>query len=312
MKKLFCGLLLALIAPASAWANAELVQIVSFTWDEDKEVLQLVSLGSGTAIGKNLVITNKHVVEVNGGPADFLLLCPAQARESRSVKCTIPAGVTALHETLDAALVQTLDTKDFLPSVRTTTAVRSKDDVIRVVGFPVPDVNSAQNFGGTKTLKAFEAWQANPGSELIVSGDSPTTTRGRVKARYILQDTGATYTYTDAKVNFGNSGGAAFDQFGSYIGIPTLKDQAGNSFILEYAQMHDWVVRNGAESPQYKAEAYTYYQQASGQTQQRAAVSSRTRYYQQLRARQSSRNNSVRRTTSRRYVPSYYSSRYRR
>ena len=81
---------------------------------------------------------------------------------------------------------------------------------MRVVGFPVPDDSSAQNFGNTKTLAAFEAWQEDPAKGLDFKGDSPTTTRGKVLARFKLQNTGELFTQTDARVNFGNSGGGGF------------------------------------------------------------------------------------------------------
>lgn len=314
MKNLTRLLLLILLGPTSVLANAELVQIVNFKWNEATQKLEVVSFGSGTAIAKNLVMTNKHVIKVGSDVADFLLLCPAQAQESRSVKCNVEAGVSAIHRDFDAALVRTIDPEDFLPSVRASTAIRSRGDTVRVVGFPIPDTNSAQNFGGTKTKDALEQWLANPTEELVIDGDKPTTTRGEVLNRYILENTGAYYTHTDAKVNFGNSGGAAFDQFGAYIGIPTLKDQAGNSFILEYAQMHDWVNQYSTAKARYEKEAYTYYEslgRPAATSSQPASTSARARYFQQLRERYKNRNTIDRRTTSRRYS-SPYSSRTRR
>lgn len=320
MKQIYLALLGILVLPLTAFANAELVQIVSFGWNEVTEQLEVLSFGSGTAIAKDLVITNKHVVKIGTQTADFLLLCPGQSQESRAVECTVAAGVSVLHNTLDVALVRTLDASVYLPSARPSTVIRSKDEIVRVVGFPIPDVNSAQGFGGTKTVEAFEAWQKNPSVGLNVKGDSPTTTRGKVIARYMVEGTGGLYTKTDAKVNFGNSGGAAFDQFGAYIGIPTLKDSAGNSYILEYAQLHQWVQERSNRNARVHKDAHTYYQSLVGTKSKTltasssgANISSRSRYLQQLAAKRrasGSSSGSYRTTTTRTYGSPY--SRYRR
>ena len=117
-------------------------------------------------------------------------------------------------------------------------------------------------------------------------------------------------------MNFGNSGGAAFDQFGGYIGIPTLKDQAGNSFILEYAQIHDWVQERSDRKPRPNQAAYDYYQSLMNpQTTTQAATSeicsSRCQYFKALALKRSNASStSVRNSTSRDYS-SIYSSRYR-
>ena len=210
MKKYLYIAFMALGLPLTSFANAELMQIVAFSWDETNEKLIPFSFGSGTAIANDLVITNKHVVEVGTQIADFVLLCPGQTQETSAVECNVAAGVSALHSQMDVALVRPLDPADFLLSVRVSNAIRSKDDIVRVVGFPVPDDSSAQNFGNTKTLAAFEAWQEDPAKGLDFKGDSPTTTRGKVLARFKLQNTGELFTQTDARVNFGNSGGGGF------------------------------------------------------------------------------------------------------
>lgn len=314
MKPIYITLLGVLFLPFTALANAELVQIVSLTWDEDTQVLTPFSFGSGTAIAKDLVITNKHVVKVEAQVADFLLLCPAQAQETRAVECNVAAGVSALHNTMDLALVKTLNSDDFLLSARPSSAIRSIDDVVRIVGFPVPDDSSAQNFGGTKTLKAFEMWQKNTALGLDFKGDTPTTTRGKVLARYKLENTGEFYTQTDARVNFGNSGGAAFDQFGNYIGIPTLKDSLGRSYILEYAQMDGWVKEHSDRRARTNAAAYAYYQALMGIKKKilsptsLSTTSSRSRYLQQLAAKRARKTST---STTRNTTTRYYSSPYR-
>ena len=297
MKKNLILTFASVFLPLTSFANAELVQIVSLAWDESTQKLTPFSFGSGTAIAKDLVITNKHVVKVGTQTADFLLLCPGQVRETKAVQCDVAAGVSALHPTMDLALVKTLNPEDFLLSTRPSSSIRSKDDVIRIVGFPVPDDSSAQNFGGTKTLEAFEAWQKNPELGLDFKGDTPTTTRGKVLARFLLENTGEFYTQTDALVNFGNSGGAAFDQFGDYIGIPTLKDSLGRSYILEYAQMDTWVKANSGDVARIEEAAYTYYKKLTTPTSEKnsqpgVSVSDRLKIFQAQR-RQNEVNEAV-------------------
>lgn len=326
MKTKLLSLLALMLMPVTTWANAELMQIVALSWDESAQKLTPFSFGSGTAIAKDLVITNKHVVKVGTQTADFVLLCPGQTQESRAVECNVAAGVSALHPRMDLALIRTLNSRDFLLSVRTSTAIRRPGDVVRVVGFPVPDDSNIENFGSTRTLEAFEAWQENPEQGLDFKGDSPTTTRGNVLARGVLESTNENYTLTDARVNFGNSGGAAFDQFGEYIGIPTLKDSLGRSYILEYEQMHDWVTTRSDRPPRIEQAAYDYYKglvqgavtsvrtnNATTSTSSTSSpMSSRMRYFQMLRERQASTasteaqsRTSERRTTSRRYSSPY-------
>jgi len=316
MKKYLLLALISLVAPLSVQANAELVQIVAFNWNETATKLEVISFGSGTAIRNDLVITNKHVVKVNDEVADFLLFCPGQPQTNRAVQCNVAAGVSALHPQMDMALVKTLDKNTFLPTVRTSTSIRSLGDLVRVVGFPVPDDSEAQNFGSTKTLKAFEAWMKDPSAGFNFKGDKPTTTRGRVLARFKLQNTGELFTQTDARVNFGNSGGAAFDQYGNYIGIPTLKDTLGRSYILEYGQMHDWVQERLDRPARYETAAYNYYKSLQRSKAGKTATSvtrnasARLRYYQKLRERrqqklqQRSSQNSVssRQNTTSRYT----------
>ncbi len=261
MKKLVLSLGILLL-PLQVLAEVELFQLVMFDWEGETKKLKLVSLGSGTSIGKDLIITNKHVVEINDEPADLILLCQAKQKATHKVECNIPAGISILHRDFDVALVKPIVSGAFIPQVRTSTAIKRKGDVVRIVGFPAPD-GQRQNFGGQATLNAFKTWEADPTTPLQIRGDKPTITRGEILARYKLENTGETFALTSAKVNFGNSGGAAFDQFGDFVGIPSLKDREGNAFILEYAQIYDWVNKNSAKKPQFDQDALNFYNQIS-------------------------------------------------
>ena len=250
-------LLLALIlVPSLTFARVELFQIVVFNWDTERKVLQLQSLGSGTAVDNNLILTNKHVVETSPGKfADFLLLC--QARENQaSVNCNIPAGVAAVHENEDVALVKPLEA-GFYPKVKFSTSRQRPGEQVRVFGFPTP--SGRVGFGDTRTLSAFREWAKDPSRPLDIKGDAITITRGKVQARLENTKTGFKYTLTDAKANFGNSGGAAFDEFAAYLGIVTLKDSNDNAIFLEYGQIHDWVWDNREATPTFSDGAYKFY-----------------------------------------------------
>lgn len=268
MRAIFLTLL---FLPTLALAKVELFQIVVFNWDTENQALQLMSLGSGTAVGSDLILTNRHVVQTGTDKfADLLLLCQGQAKAGDPVTCDIAAGVAAAHSGEDVALVRPI-TQEFFPQVHVSYQVKKTGDPVRVYGFPTPTENKL-GFGDTRTLAAFEAWVADPTQPLATVGDKLTVTRGKVQSRLRNSDTGFTYTRTDAKVNFGNSGGAAFDEYGDYLGIVTYKDQAGNSIFLEYHQIDDWVREYNNLKPNYEAAAYAFYQRMiSGKTKTKAS-----------------------------------------
>ncbi len=250
-------LFLLMFLPTLAFAKVEMFQIVVFDWVPETKTLKLVSMGSGTAVSKDKILTNRHVVQT--GPneyADFLLLCQAQVKAASSVVCDIPAGVASAHPTEDVAIVRPLESQ-FFPQVRLSHRTKRIGDPVRVFGFPTP--NQQTGFGDTRTLAGFAAWEKDPSRPLKVIGDKLTVTRGEVTARWENTDTGFTYTQTDAQVNFGNSGGAAFDEYGDYLGIVTFKDPDGNSIFLEYHQIDDWVREYGDRPPNFEKIAFNFY-----------------------------------------------------
>lgn len=254
MKKILFLVGILLVSPV--FASVELVQIVTFSWDGSN--LKSLSLGSGTAIGPDLILTNKHVVtEEDGSAAEFILLCPAKNKSTRPVDCNVPAMVLALHPKFDAALVRTLDDDVYLPQVRLASQLRRKGGSIRVQGFPSP-VEGLQNFGGKKTLENIRAWTKEGGS-LQTAGDTLTITRGQITNLAQRKDTEEIYYLTDVKVSFGNSGGAAFDSNGEFIGIPTLRDKEYNAFILAYPQLRTWVNENANLSVEVDEDILDFY-----------------------------------------------------
>ncbi len=237
-----------------------LLQIAVFDWNTETKRLEVQSLGSGTAIKNNLILTNKHVVTLKDGTAaDFVLICPARSKSAHSVRCNIPAAVVSLHPKFDAALIRPISSDVYLPRVRAATQVGRAGEQVRVYGFPRP-ADGLQNFGGTRTMENIKKWQ-EVGGEIEGRGDALTITRGKVKIVAQRKDTGELYYLTDVKVNYGNSGGAAFDETGGFIGIPTLKDTESNALILTYPQLNEWVSFN-MENPAVVADAvWKFYNQ---------------------------------------------------
>jgi len=322
MKKLLFLVGIFLITPV--FASVELVQIVSFSWDGSK--LESLSLGSGTAIGPDLILTNKHVVtEDDGTSAEFILICPAKTKSTRAVDCNVPAVVLALHPKFDAALIRTLDDDVYLPQVRLGTHLRSKNEWIRVQGFPVP-VEGLQNFGGNKTLENIRNWTKN-GGVLTTAGDKLTITRGQIKQLAQRKDTGEIYYLTDVKVNHGNSGGAAFDRNGDFIGIPTLRDLNFNAFVLAYPQLQEWVSENANTPAIVDQEILDFYKTKIKTTKTISKVTTNTKSKNTSRAWQrtvvpvkktrirtfsrqpSTTRNTSSRTSIRNYLRKYYRSR---
>ena len=117
MKKQILTFALAML-PFTTQASVEMFQIVALDWEASQNALTVSSLGSGTAIDKNLVLTNKHVVAPKGEAADFILLCQASDKRTQGVSCDITAGVIALHDQFDAALIKPLSSTHYFPSVR--------------------------------------------------------------------------------------------------------------------------------------------------------------------------------------------------
>ncbi len=306
MKKILFLVLALGIFPFQVQAGTEIMQILVFDWDDSRKSLTLKSLGSGTAIDDDLVLTNKHVIEYEEGvQGDFLILCQAQERQTSNADCRISAGVVAVHPEFDVALVRSISSSVFLPKVKVSNALGYKGQNVRIVGFPAP-VEGVQNFGGQTASLAVETWLKSPEEGLSIKGDAPTTTRGTVMTRARVKETGEDLLYTNARVNFGNSGGAAFDQFGRYIGIPTFMDSDGNAFILEYKQLHSWVQENSTGKPVYASGGQAFFVQSENQqkVKKTSRWSSRLSSYTRSRlasskSRAASANSS--RLTSRRY-----------
>jgi hypothetical protein len=286
VKKFLIVCLLSVGIPLGVHASSapSLLQIAVFDWNTETKRLEVQSLGSGTAIESDLVLTNKHVVTLKDGTtADFVLICPAQSKSTHSVQCNIPAAVVAVHPKFDAALIRPMDSEVYLPRVRTALQIGSAGEHVRVYGFPRP-IEDLQNFGGTRTMENIKKWQ-EVGGEIEAKGDALTITRGKIKIVAQRKDTGEMYYMTDVKVNYGNSGGAAFDETGVFIGIPTLKDTESNALILTYPQLAEWVSFNRINPAQIADDVWKFYsQQVKVQKENISVTGSPINWQQERRA----------------------------
>ncbi len=279
MKKFTLFLFGLFVFSPAAFASVESMQIVTFQWDAKARKLKPVATGSGTAIQKNLVLTNKHVVAVGeSGVADFVLLCPAQTRSTRSVSCDMPAVVISMHEKYDAALIKPISEKVFLPHVKLAREIPKLGDRIRVEGFPVAAISGVQNFGGTATANKIKKWSQHGGS-LEIGGDKLTITRGKITGSGKLKSTGGKYFLTNVKVNFGNSGGAAFDKNAEFIGIPTLRDKEFNALVLQYNQLKDWLDANEEAKPKVDSFVLAFYEKNAAKKEVSKTKTKRGRIY---------------------------------
>lgn len=297
-----------------------MMQIAVFRWDGGRLILS--SVGSGTSIGNGLVLTNKHVVTLNtGSTADFLLLCPAHPTKStRSVACSISAGVVAVHSDHDAALVRALDNKTFLPSVGVIRTEPQVGDYVRIEGFPIA-TDGFSNFGDTRTITELQRWLVE-GGEPRAAGDRLTITRGKIfaKGSGSAGGVGPSRMYgTNAVVNYGNSGGAAFDRAGFFIGIPTYRNSDFQSYVLDVVQLLPWIQENVLTDPVVAVDVQKFVKNLRGKkTTPVREVRTPTRPVSQTRVTRSTRSSTIksrlpeRRTTTTRNWRSPYASRSRR
>ncbi|MDH3324730.1 MAG: hypothetical protein OEL89_03770, partial [Candidatus Peregrinibacteria bacterium] len=207
-----------------------------------------------------------HVVRKNNGdPADFCLLCLAGTKSSRTVNCDIAASVISIHENYDAALIKPLNKTIFLPPIKRSRLNAMIGSQIRIEGFPTP-IKGVQNFGSTKTYDNILKWTKN-GGKLTTGGDKLTITRGKIKKIGIMQPSNSLHYLTNVKVNFGTSGGAAFDENRNFVGLPTLRDRNFNALILAFDQLEDWIAKKKKTKAKVSNKIYNYYKKKLRQPQ---------------------------------------------
>ena len=158
---------------------------------------ELTELGHGTGfvVGRNLVLTNRHVVRHRGEPVGVVKVArPGEANES------FYGRVLAYAEDRDVALLEVpgLD----LPALRLRAEPARRSEELMVFGYPLPGV----------------------------SGRSLKATRGVVVAGPSAERDGM-FT-TDASASPGNSGGPVVGRGGAVIGLLTAKTGALSRLLL--------------------------------------------------------------------------------
>jgi hypothetical protein len=183
----------------------------------DIEADRIIGTGSGSIVSPDgFVLTNYHVVE---GPSGRPLEWHAILVSDPEAPDLLPefrywARYVAGDATYDLAILRIVEYADETPVPAGTT-------------FPFVTLGDSGNLlpGDPITVVGY------PG----ISGDTITFTTGVVSG-FLGEDLtagGKQWIKTDAKLARGNSGGAAFDENGLLIGIPTLRTQTTDGSYIE-------------------------------------------------------------------------------
>jgi serine protease Do len=156
------------------------------------------------------ILTNAHVVtndQMGEAWSEVTILTTTSAREP--AQCFATADVLAVDEELDLALLEIVspldtdcdETEEFdefwYTDTKTDSAATNIGDELTVIGFP------AYSGGGE------------------IPQETVTVTRGHVSGFVGGDGENSEFIKTDTMINHGNSGGAAFDKEGNFVGIPS-------------------------------------------------------------------------------------------
>ena len=135
------------------------------------------------------VLTNAHVVlDDNGRPCQVLLVWFTRSFEEQPSEW-VRAGLLAADRGLDLALLRLYESAPADWGIEVAAQRLEPGEAVRILGYP------------------------------DAGGLTMTLTRGAYSG---MVDHGSqTYIKTDAAISEGNSGGAAFDEAGVFIGVPT-------------------------------------------------------------------------------------------
>jgi len=226
-------LVLAVLGPASlALSRAQrqsivkstvLILALKFQGTQVKALWQ----GSGTVVdAKGLILTNYHVVDEEGGWDTLGILI--STRSDQRPEPAYRAEIAAKDPQADLAVIRiTSDTKG------------NPIDASKLSLVPVP-LGNADDLEVGDELEIF----GYPG----IGEDTITFTEGKVSG--FLQEEGIEYQRawikTDASISGGNSGGAAIDENGKLVGVPT---EAGQVDARPLADTNGDGVIDGRDTP---------------------------------------------------------------
>ena len=135
------------------------------------------------------VLTNAHVVlDDNGRPCQVLLVWFTRSFEEKPSEW-VRADLLAADKDLDLALLRLYESAPVNRGIEVAAQRMEPGEAVRILGYP------------------------------DAGGLTMTLTRGAYSG--IVDHGSQTYIKTDAALSEGNSGGAAFDEAGVFIGIPT-------------------------------------------------------------------------------------------
>jgi S1-C subfamily serine protease len=190
----------------------------SLTEDTIRSVVQVVqvdargpcSWGSGTVVGNELtVLTNFHVIEKDSDcPSPRLEIWTVSALDERPSP-THSATVVIADEQADLAILRLSPLSGATTSLRPVPirALAQVGEEIFVIGFP--------NIGGSSITI----------SKGIVSG--------------FTKASGVSWIKTDASISGGNSGGAAVNEKGELVGVPTMASAGEDGEIVDCRPVTD-------------------------------------------------------------------------
>lgn len=175
-----------------------IVQIVIVGDDGD------CSVGSGSVIGDELhVLTNHHVVDADSDCVDPRISIRTVETASGRARETYLAEVVVADVDRDIAILKIEPVSDGSPALRPLVPVSSDvlGQELTVVGYPA------------------------------IGGDTPTVSRGILAG--FIQANGVQWIKTDALVSGGNSGGAALDEQGRLLGVPTMYSESESGEVVD-------------------------------------------------------------------------------
>jgi S1-C subfamily serine protease len=186
------------------------------------------SSGTGTIINNNGdILTNKHVIDTSKDRfgrslPNYYVICITQ-NPDKAPECKYTAKLIKVGKgELDLAVLR-IEEKIVKTNQGLSTASLDRGEVQKLIPKDIKNqANINPQLGSKISVLGY------PGA----GGDNITLTQG------IYSGSDDIYLKTDAKVNSGNSGGAAFDDDGNFLGVPTgVSGGQGNIGLLTKASL---------------------------------------------------------------------------
>ena len=219
----------AAVALGSGDSYSGMVKINLYGLSKDY-YLNKISHGSGAIISSDgIILTNYHVVTSDEDMKKKVndvgyQICLNKTKNSEP-ECHYTARLVAADKGNDIALlkivnIESISSDTSFPFLEIASKLAKTGDKITVYGYP------------------------------SIGGDTLSQTEGAISGKTEKYD--INWLKTDAKISFGNSGGAAIDSDGRIIGITTrsrsdMLDSMG--YLIDIGSVKDWIDRNKANQP---------------------------------------------------------------